>query len=372
MKPTRVYFCVTNDLTYDRRMNRICQTLTNEGFQCELIGREITTSEILVKKSFNQTRLHCFINKGPLFYLEMNLRLVLYLLKQPFDILCACDLDTVPAVWFVSRFRKVKTVYDAHEYFTEVPELTNRPIKKGVWSLVAKIMIPTFDVSYTVGEELAKIMGKKYDVPFQVVRNIATQSKQPQTIPSFHDREQLIVYQGAINIGRGLPELILAMKQLPDWKLKIAGKGDIDNELSDLIKKESLGNRVELLGWVKPEEIPDLMSKAKVTVNLREKGSLNDYYSLPNKFFDTLQSGVPSINMRYPEYENVIKTFPGSILIDSVDPDIIAKAIKEIVTSEETWNKMSNASLRAASRYSWENDSEVLVTVYKKLGNKTS
>ncbi len=36
----KIVFTVTNDLTYDQRMHRICSSLARAGYTVQLIGRE--------------------------------------------------------------------------------------------------------------------------------------------------------------------------------------------------------------------------------------------------------------------------------------------------------------------------------------------
>ena len=50
------------------------------------------------------------------------------------------------------------------------------------------------------------------------------------------------------------------------------------------------GDRVVFLGWVHPNDIHGLQQQARLAINLREPDSLNDYYSLPNKFFDAINA----------------------------------------------------------------------------------
>ena len=66
-------------------------------------------------------------NTGPLFYLFFNKRLFLKLLFVPApSLFIANDLDTLPAVFLAARIRRVKLIYDSHEFFTQVPELIGR------------------------------------------------------------------------------------------------------------------------------------------------------------------------------------------------------------------------------------------------------
>jgi hypothetical protein len=78
-------------------MQRICSTLQLRDFSVELVGRNVDNSRPVSKQVFDQTRLTCFSNKGFLFYAEFNIRLFFFLLLNKFDIVCGCDLDTLPA-----------------------------------------------------------------------------------------------------------------------------------------------------------------------------------------------------------------------------------------------------------------------------------
>ena len=367
MKGKRIVFAVTNDLTYDRRMYRICNTLAESGFDILLIGRKHSHSKEFNPANFTARRFRCLFNKGPLFYAEYNLRLFFILLFSFFQVACACDLDTAPAIRLASWMKRKKSVYDAHEYFSEVPELNERPGVKRIWEWIARHTIPKFDVCYTVGEELASLMGKKYKVHFDVVRNIEPATNRPVEHVGKEARLNILLYQGALNVGRGLEACIDAIAQFPGWQCWLAGEGDITDKLKMRLKALGLEQRITFLGWVKPEDIPALLLKAKININLREKGSLNDYYSLPNKFFDAIHAGLPSINMDYPEYSSICSKFPCSILLEHVDVDKIVSAIRQLDQDPALWESMSQACAQAAEVYNWEKESGKLKEIYSSL-----
>lgn len=363
----KIILAVTNDLTYDRRMYRICSALAATGTEVTLIGRRHKSSGVFTPAHFKGLRFRCWFNKGPLFYIEYNKRLFIKLLSHDFDIVCACDLDTAMAVRLAAWIKGKKSVYDAHEYFSEVPELTKRPGIKKVWEWIAKRTIPGFNACYTVGQELAALMGRRYKVTFEVIRNIAPVLPGGQSLLQGTADEKILLYQGALNVGRGLEACIEAMVHLPDWKFWLAGEGDITEQLKELAQTRGVGDNVVFLGWVKPDHIPQLMKQARLSINLREVGSLNDYYSLPNKFFDAIHAGLPSINMNYPEYARIIKQYPCALLIDEVKVEKIIAAIQHLDQSAALWQSMSDACANAAKEFTWENESKKLIEIYGRL-----
>src|SRR4051812_8494347 len=111
-------------------MQRICTTLQKNSFLVELAGRKLKDSKEVPQQPYRQTRLNCLFNKGVLFYAEFNVRLFFFLLFNRFDIVCGCDLDTLPAAVLAAKLKGKKVIYDAHEYFPESPELIGRPAKQ--------------------------------------------------------------------------------------------------------------------------------------------------------------------------------------------------------------------------------------------------
>ena len=180
----RIIHTVTSDLNFDQRMHRICTSLTATGYDCLLVGRLKNESISLSEQRFKQKRLNCYFQKGPLFYAEFNIKLFIFLLKTPFDCINTIDLDTMPAGCLAGWIKNKKRVFDAHEYFSEVPEVFNRKTIKFFWEIIAKTMIPYYHKSYTVGNCLADIFTRIYGVKFETIRNLPFQKINSLTIYS--------------------------------------------------------------------------------------------------------------------------------------------------------------------------------------------
>jgi glycosyltransferase involved in cell wall biosynthesis len=358
----KIVFTVTNDLTYDQRMQKICRSLDNNGYEVQLIGRIRKVSVALTNEPFKQTRLHCFFTKGKLFYVEYNLRLFLFLLFTHFDGICAIDLDTIVPVYFSGKLKRAKLFYDAHEYFTEVPEVIGRPVVKKIWEQVEKIFLPRFDKVYTVSVSLAQLFEKKYNKNVEVICN-APLFQQPS---KKNTESKTLLYQGALNEGRGLESLIEAMKNI-DATLLLAGEGDLSNQLRDLVKQSNLSNKIKFLGFVKPEELKTITANATIGINLLENKGLSYYYSLSNKFFDYIHAGVPQVCISFPEYQNINRKYQVAILVEDCAPEKITTAVNQLLTEQNFYLQLQKNCEVCARHLNWQQEEKKLLALYHDL-----
>ncbi len=358
----KIILCVTNDLTYDQRMQRICRSLAKAGFTLELVGRELDFSAPLQRETYRQTRLKCFFNKGKVFYIEYNLRLLFYLAFSDFNAVCAIDLDTIFPAFMIGRLKGAKLVYDAHEYFTEVPEVVRRPKIKKIWEVVAHTFIPKCDLAYTVSPVLAELFSKKYGKKFEIILNA------PLHFSSVtgHRSAAILLYQGALNEGRGLEYLIEAMKNV-DARLKLAGEGDLSGKLRALSRSFNVESKVEFLGFVRPDDLKKITSEATIGINLLENIGQSYYYSLSNKFFDYIHAGVPQVCMDFPEYRKINKRFNVALLVKECSVPEIITAIERLLSERDLYSQLRKNCEVCAHALNWQNEEEKLLTLYHEL-----
>ncbi len=363
MPMTTILCTVTNDLVFDQRMQRICSTLAGHGYAVELIGRVLPHSPALDEQPYAQRRLRCRFTKGVLFYAEFNLRLFFYLLRAPCDAICSVDLDTLPAGCAASLLRRKKRVFDAHEYFTEVPEVTHRPLVKWVWAAVARLCLPFYRHAYTVGPALAGIMQEKYKLPFAVVRNVPSLSAAPAEQVA-DPVAKILLYQGALNAGRGIEHMLAAMQSLDGLELWLAGEGDLSEALRQRAAALGLGQQVKFLGRVNPAGLQDLTRQAWLGINVLENKGLSYYYSLANKFFDYVHAGVPVLTMDFPEYRALNTQHEVAVLLDHLTPEKIVAAIRLLQTGQAVYDRLQRNTRAARLAWNWDQEQSVLLQTW--------
>lgn len=360
----KIIFTVTNDLNFDQRMNRVCSAISELGFHCTLVGRKLPDSADCGDKIFEQKRFSCFFHQGKAFYIEYNLRLLVFLLFKRFDIIYSVDCDTALPGLIVSRLKKKKWIFDAHELFTEVPEVIQRKTVQKVWEALQKLAFRYSDMRITVGDQLALWFEKKYGKKVLTIRNTPGVY---EDLPYDPDADRFILYQGALNEGRGLENLITAMQKIP-CKLKIAGDGDISEKLRKMTSDLKLENKITFLGKVLPTDLPRLTARAYIGYNVSENKGLSYYYSLNNKFFDYVHAGLPSLINPFPEYQSLNSIFEVGLITDP-DPEKIVKNALTLLENEELHRKLSDNCLKARDIWNWENEKALLKLKLMQLIN---
>jgi glycosyltransferase involved in cell wall biosynthesis len=306
--------------------------------------------------------------RGPLFYTFYNMRLGLKLLlaRKP-DLLISNDLDTLPACYTVSRIRRVPLIYDSHELFTQMPELIQRKRVQMVWKWIERRLVPRVRHAVTVSYSIATIYRRLYGTRFRVVRNVP-ERKNCSSREAISDRKvQMIIYQGALNVGRGLELMIDALQYVEDVRFVIAGTGDIDNELKTRVEQRGVDDRVEFRGRLLPGELTPLTMLADLGISLEEDRGLNYRYALPNKLFDYIQCRVPVLCSSLPEMARIVESYGVGISTGERDPEKLAGIIRYML-KERSGGAWKEALDRAAEELCWEKESVVYLDLLKECG----
>lgn len=360
-----ILFCVTNDLLFDRRMHKICNTLYNAGYDVTLVGRKSKLSTEHANSPYHCHRLFCFFNRGPLFYFEYQIRLFLFLLIHRRAMLCAIDLDTMPAVYLASCLKSLPRIVDAHELFTEQKEVISRRWVHLIWLRAEKWLVPRFPHGYSVNKELAEEFFRRYGVNYSIIRNVPVTAPLPAMVP---DSQQWIIYQGAVNEGRSFETLIPAMKKV-SVPLHIYGKGNFLQQVKHLVEVHDLREKVYFHAPVLPDQLVQITPHASIGITLFENKGLNQYWSLANRFFDYIMAGIPQVCSDFPAYRNLLEQYPVGLAVDAADPEAVASAMNKLLTDDVVYEQCKTACREARKELNWEKEQEKLLDFYIKFSS---
>jgi glycosyltransferase involved in cell wall biosynthesis len=343
-------------------MNRICTSLAENGYDVVLVGRKLKNSLPLKKEKYKQHRIRCWFNTGKLFYFEYNIRLSNFLLLKKMDAICAIDLDTIIPCYTASILKRIPRIYDAHELFTELKEVITRPAIKKFWTKIEKKTVPKFKFGYTVSDGIADEFKKRYGVEYKTIRNLPVL----KTLDRIHPAEKFILYQGAVNEARGLEYLVPAMKMI-NYKLVICGDGNFMDQLKELIVTNQVAEKVELRGKLLPGKLWAISQQASIGVAFPEKEGLNQYFALPNKFFDYIHAGLPQVTVDYPEYKKINDKYHIAGLVNDISPGTIANAVNNLMADDVLLNELRQNCLKAREELNWQREESKLINFYKNI-----
>lgn len=358
----RIVISVTNDLTTDQRVGKTCEVLSEIGYDVVLVGRRLKKS-LPIQRNYGTVRFRLLFNNGFLFYAEFNIRLFIFLLFTKKNILFSNDLDTLLPNYLIGILQQKKLVFDSHELFSEIPELVTKPRVKNFWLYLEKKLIPKLKNVITVSNSIKNHYLNLYGVSATVVRNIPKIQKiEPKEFDINTDEKKIILYQGAVNIGRGIELMIDTIPLLDEYLFIVIGDGDILKELKEKVMHLNLNNKVKFIGKKTPKELKKLTLGASIGMSLEEDLGLNYRYALPNKVFDYLHANIPVIIADLPEMRALIEKYSIGEVLHERSPEVLAKTILSM--SQKSYTKELKL---AKEKLNWSEEKKKLTSIFLKL-----
>ena len=363
----KVLVSVFNNLSTDQRVEKVCRTLSENGFSIELIGnnwgglpdlkRDYPVSRIILKSKILRYA-----------YVEFQWKLYKELLKKADQdtILLSNDLDTLLPNYLVSKKLNLPLVYDSHEIFTEMPSVNGR-FTQNIWRSLESFIVPKLKFMMTASESYADWFHKTYGIERPVVlQNFPLKSGNPQDY-SIVNSPKVIIYQGVINPSRGLDKLIPEMHKIENAELWIAGDGPKKKEFQELTKNLGLDDKVKFIGKILPEKLREITQKADLGVSIEENNGLSYYFSMPNKISDYIQARIPVVVSDFPEMRKVADHFKAGEKIR--DYNELAQKIQLVLNNGK--HSYKDALDHAASQLCWENEENRLLGLFCKIKSRT-
>ena len=368
--------CVTSDLATDNRVLKHCEVLHHEGFKVLLIGRRLPSSLDMPELPYSVHRFKMRFTKGPFFYLFFQLRLLFYLVKHKTSVIWANDLDTVLPVYLISKMRGQDFIFDAHELFTEVPELFGKPIKRGIWKFIEKRFATKAKLFITVNNSLANCFKEAYHIEAAVIRNVPKRTPLPLKIDrdtlGISSEDLVLVLQGSgINKGRGLKESIDAIAGLDGVHLIVIGDGDALPDAKQQVINLNLSHCIHFYPRKPYREMMQYTQLADLGLAFDAHQCLNFQLALPNKVFDYFHAGIAVLTGPQPEISQLISTYECGYIMSKVDPESIRWAISFYQKNTQLLATHKINTLKAAAAEHWDNEQEKLKALIEPIKDWT-
>jgi len=374
----RVLMLLTNAFDPDPRVHQEARALVENGYGVTILCWDrdykapahemidgIRIERIYVRSTHGRGSAQAFFLF--LFWGKAYLRAV----RKKFGVVHCHDFDTLPLGYLLSKQKRAKLVYDAHESYVDM--LINVPIwlKKPVYK-TENFLLRRIDLLITVGEILKKNFEKRGVQDSVVVGNWKDpdEFKFPQEILE-EERQRLHILNGQLvisfiaNLGRErqLEQLVEAVKDTPKITLIVGGKGPSREIVEDAAHKYS---NIIYLGYVHPSKVPLYTTISDIIFYGFDPANPNSKFSAPNKLFEALAAGKAVLTGDFGEIGRIVEETECGLIIKKFTGEEIKKNLSSL--SPEMLNRFKEKSKKnALDKYNWQNARIALLDQYSRL-----
>jgi glycosyltransferase involved in cell wall biosynthesis len=155
--------------------------------------------------------------------------------------------------------------------------------------------------------------------------------------PTISLPNEYIAYVGSVSQQKDgvltlVESFVKVSAKYPEMHLIIAGEGTQQekNELSSLITKLQLNDRILYIGRISSEEIPPIFHRAKLLASCRPK-SLQSDYGFPTKIVEYLASGKPTVTTATGELAFYLKDRVTAFVVSTAEHNLFASKMLEVL-----------------------------------------
>ena len=307
-------------------------------------------------------------------YLEWMVRILVRMKSEDLTVIHAHSISALPVGVVLKWLTGAPLVYDAHELESETNGLSPLRSKLSYWA--ERLWIRGADRTVTVCDSIADWYADAYSMERPVViRNVPMRAAAPTeactVLRDDHgiaDDALLFLYQGSLSPGRGIEALLDVFAGLDSRKhLILMGYGTLEEQVR---QAESACLNIHFQPAVPPDQVLSYTASADVGLCLIENTCLSYYYSLPNKLFEYLLSGLPVLVNDMPEQRKIVERFGcGWIVPATLDEQ---KALFKSIGAQDIAERKESVAL-AAESFDWAQEAVQLQDVYVAIaGNEAS
>jgi len=365
---------VFNNFINDSRVLKEAISLADGGHEVEVISHmDIGLSTFEQEKNFKIRRfsyLNREVQKSIISKLGAYLKYIRLSAKhcKDFDAIHCNDLDTLPIAFIIKQFynKRIKVVYDAHEYETERHHQSD--LDKKLLKIVEKFLLRYVDKMITVSEPIADEYVKLYNIErptviYNTPKKIDIEKKDifrnKFNIPKEHI---IFLYQGGLQKRRGILEFFNLIRGKEGVSYVIMGFGHLKDEIIELSKNES---NLYFHDAVSPDVLLDYTSSADIGICIEENLCKSWNLGLPNKMFEYYMVDMPIVVSGLKELKRfIVDNKTGFVIDDIFNQEGFDKLFPTII--KEYKNRCENLK-RVKNIYNWQNQERKLLKVYEEL-----
>lgn len=172
--------------------------------------------------------------------------------------------------------------------------------------------------------------------------------------------EDYYIFVGRVEEIKGVDVLVDAFRSMPDKKLKIVGRGDLDAHIAERLEKENIHN-IELLGFKPHDEVNALLKHAKALIMCSQW-----YETFGMVIAEAYSNGVPAIVGRIGNIKDLVDESVTGELFTYNDPKGMIAAIERFESKPQA-EYSRNAYEYYCRNLTSESNYATLHTIYEQV-----
>jgi glycosyltransferase involved in cell wall biosynthesis len=371
---TRILFCRSNPLAPDPRVEKEARSLARAGYEVRALGWDrsgaLPTSEVSEGVHITRLPIKAEFGKGignfpQLFRWQVHLLAWLFKHRNQYDIIHACDFDTILPAFLLKHLSRKKVVYDIFDFYADHLRSTPRRIKKIIRALDLWV-IGKVDAVILVDEarrqQIAAAKTRRVEVIYNSPEDL---HEVTQKLESKDAGSLSIAYIGLLQVERGLLELLQVMERHPTWFLELAGFG---GDQAEILAAAARLSNYKWHGRIPYDRALKLSGAADVLIATYDPSIPNHRYSSPNKVFEAMMLAKPIIVARHTNMDRIIEQAECGLVVEYGDPEGLEAALMRLCQDKDLQKRLSeNARHAYLSTYSWSRMDEKLLCLYREI-----
>jgi hypothetical protein len=282
------------------------------------------------------------------------------------------DPELLVLVPFLKRLGSV--VCDVHEDYRR-SIIENRqggrfsPLLSKIFSLFERIIATQCDAIVTATDGIAE----KFNFHHRViaVRNFASINVPDKPTSFTAAKQHDLVYVGGLARERGLFDMLDAVSQMPKMHLTLAGSF-IDATVEREARNHAGWSQVKYLGYIDSAAVMELLQQSKIgLLPLWPQPRFLD--SLPLKLFEYMSAGIPVVASNFSAWQPIIQNHQCGIMVEPINSAALHEACTYLLEHPTIAETMGQRGRQAVEQeYSWNAESQRLISLYQELAKLTS
>jgi len=300
--------------------------------------------------------------------LFFNIKAFILFKQYKFSFINCHSLWILPLCVMLKKTTGAKLIYDAHELETEREGLNG--MRQQLAKYLERVLISKVDKLIVVGDFIGNWYRQEYNLAeVYVIKNIpmrgqivTSKSRILKEKLNIRPDEILFIYQGVLSEARGVDVLLKAFANADASKhIVFMGYGPSD---AAIIHAAESHRNIHFHPAVPLEDLTKYTSSADLGVFFIDREtSLSYKYSMPNKFFEYVYSGLPVLMSDFPEMKQLADTYNCGWQVENNQASL-EKFITEL-TMDVIRMKQPDVRLFSGN-HSWEKESKSFEKIYER------